>query len=110
MGEERHTWQPDKAALPPPSFERFSTMAAWCGTVGQEHWRIGKFAREPAPALLQAKSSAGRGMPTPLAYAHSYPTKDFLILQKEADPGIPILHEAKAKYASCSSEAMHEPG
>jgi hypothetical protein len=25
--------------------------------------------------------------------------KDFLTLQKDADPGIPILKEAKAKYA-----------
>jgi hypothetical protein len=60
-------------------------------------------------SALQAKSSQGADADAARVRALvSY--KDFLILQKEADPGIPILQEAKAEYASCSSEAMHEPG
>jgi hypothetical protein len=37
---EKHTWQPDRPALPQPSFRRFSTTAVLCGTAGRERWRI----------------------------------------------------------------------
>jgi hypothetical protein len=37
---ERHTWQPNRATLPPPSFRRFSTTAASSGIAGRSHWRI----------------------------------------------------------------------
>jgi hypothetical protein len=57
--------------LPPPSFRGFSTTAASSGTAGRERWGVRALA----------------------AY------KDFLILWKAADPDIPILKEAKAKYA-----------
>ena len=49
-------------------------------------------------SALQAKSSQGADADAARVRALvSY--KDFLIHQKEADPGIPILKEAKAEYA-----------
>ena len=35
MYADKHTWQPDRAVLPPPNFKRFSTTAESSGTAGQ---------------------------------------------------------------------------
>jgi len=40
------TWQPNKAALLPPSFRRFSTTGASSGIAGRELWRVWA---QPAP-------------------------------------------------------------
>jgi hypothetical protein len=71
MCAEKHTWQPDKAALPPPSFRRFSTTAASCGTAGPERWRGWEWL---VPTLCKRRPRKAR-MPTPLASEHSQPTR-----------------------------------
>ena len=96
MYAERHTWPPDKATLPPPSFRRFSTTAASSGTAGRERWRISEWlaptpcSREPRKESADADAARVRAL---AAY------KAFLTLWKDADPDIPILKEAKAEYA-----------
>jgi eukaryotic-like serine/threonine-protein kinase len=40
MCAQRHTWQPDRVALLPLSFRRFSTTAGLSGTAGRGRWRI----------------------------------------------------------------------
>jgi hypothetical protein len=52
-------------------FRKILDHAAWCGTVGQEHWRIGKLL---APALCKQSPHRAR-MPTPPAYENLHPTK-----------------------------------
>ena len=95
MYAERHTWQPDRAALPPPSFRRFSTTAASSGTAGRERWRIWEWL---VPTRLQARTSQGADADAARVRALAA-YKDFLTLWKDADPDIPILKEAKAEYA-----------
>ena len=95
MCAERHTWQPDRATLPPPSFRRFSTTAASSGTAGRERWRIWAWL---APTRLQARTSQGADADAARVRALAA-YKDFLTLWKDADPDIPILKEAKAEYA-----------
>jgi len=48
MYAERHTWQPDKAVLPPPNFKRYSTTTGSSGTAGRGRWRISEW-RVPTP-------------------------------------------------------------
>jgi hypothetical protein len=91
MCAERRTWQPGKAALPPPSFRKYSTAwNCWTGALA----RLG-VARANA---LQAKTSQGADadaarVRAPAAY------KDFLALWKDADPDIPVLIAAKSEFA-----------
>ena len=94
MYAERHTWQPDRAALLPPSFRRFSTTGiVWnCWTGALAHLGV---ARANA---LQAKTSQGADADAARVRALAA-YKDFLALWKDADPDIAILKEAKAEYA-----------
>ena len=71
MYAERHTWQPDKAVLPPPSFRRFSTTAASSGTAGRERWRIWAWL-VPTPCSRKPRRER---MPMPPAFGRSLPTK-----------------------------------
>ena len=68
---ERHTWQPVRAVLPPPSFRRLSTTAASSGTAGREHWRIWAWLA-PTPCRRELRKAL---MPTLPASALSPPTK-----------------------------------
>ena len=68
---ERHTWQPDRAALPPPSFRRSSTTAASSGTAGRERWRIWEWL-VPMPCRRELRRER---MPMPPASGRSPPTK-----------------------------------
>ena len=68
---ERHTWQPDRAVLPPPSFRKSSTTAASSGTAGRERWRIWEWLG-PMPCKREPRRER---MPMPPASAHSPPTK-----------------------------------
>jgi tetratricopeptide (TPR) repeat protein len=86
MYAERHTWQPDRGVLPPPSFRRFSITAASSGTAGRERWRIWEGrARMP----LQSRTSQGADADAARVRALAA-YKDFLTLWKDADPDIPI--------------------
>ena len=96
MYAERHTWQPDRATLPPPSFKRFIDHSGivWnCWTGALAHLGV---ARANA---LQAKTSQGADADAARVRALAA-YKDFLTLWRDADPDIPILKQAKAEYAN----------
>src|ERR1035437_8653053 len=67
----RHTWQPDKVTLPLPSFRKFSTTAALCGTAGPERWHISGWL-VPMPCSRDPRRER---MPTPPASGRSPPTR-----------------------------------
>ena len=62
-----------RAALPPPSFRRFSTTAASSGTVGRERWRILAWlvpmpcSREPRRERTPMPPASGRSPPTKIS-------------------------------------------
>jgi eukaryotic-like serine/threonine-protein kinase len=68
---EARTWQPDRAVLLPPSFRRFSTTAASCGTAGLELWLVWAWL---VPMPCSRDPSKGR-MPMPPASVRSPPIR-----------------------------------
>src|SRR5271157_2503796 len=70
---ERHTWQPDRALPPLPSFRRFSTTTASSGTAGREPWRIWEWLA-PMPCRREPRKHKVR-MPMPPASGRSPPTR-----------------------------------
>ena len=82
---EKPIWPHIKAAKPPPSSRKSSTIAELCSTNPSAHLRISQVGRAYAMQGDTAKARA--------AY------QDFLTLWKDADADIPVLIAAKAEYA-----------
>jgi len=67
---ERPTWLVHKAAQPPPSSRRFSTIAASWETAGREHWRVWAWrvpmrcSREPRREQMLMPPASVRSPPT----------------------------------------------
>ena len=85
MYAEKRTWQPDKAVLPPPNFQKILNHSGivWnCWTGALAHLGLAR------AYVLQGDTAKAKA-----AY------QDSLTLWKDADPDIPILKEAEAEYA-----------
>ncbi len=83
---ERHTWRPDKEALPPRSFRRFSTTAGSCGIAGRERWRVWDWRGQ---TLCKRKLQGRARMPMPPAFGRSPLTKIFSRCGKTPTPTFP---------------------
>jgi hypothetical protein len=75
-------WQNTKAAQPPTSFRRFSTIRASLWMNHSARWRIAR-----------AYPLSGDTVKAINAY------QDFFALWKDADPDIPIIIAAESEYA-----------
>ena len=84
-----------------PSSRRFSIIAAWSGTAGQERWRIWGW-REPTCCKRELRREQTQILPARARGAY----KDFLTLWQDADPDMPILKQAKAEYAKLRSSTV----
>ena len=73
MYAARHTWQPGRATLLPPSFRKSSITAALSGTAGREHLLIWGWLA-PMPCSREPRRER---MPMPPASERSPPTKIF---------------------------------
>src|SRR5579863_6622062 len=99
MREVRRIWQRGRAALPPPSSRRFSTIAALCGTAGQERWHIWEWREQMRckPKLHKAR------MPMQPAFARSPPTRISSLSGKTPTLTSPSSSKPRRSTRSCNS-------
>ena len=109
MSGDRHTWQPDRGSPAAAEFQKIIDHSGivWnCWTGALAHLGV---ARANA---LQARTFQGQGHGADADLVRTSALtayKDFLTLWKDADPGIPILKQAREEYEKLAVIPVPKP-